>query len=366
MYTLVMENLEKWVGVENFENYEISSLGRLKNISTGRISKGNYTCAGYLQCSLRKNGSKKFFLMHRLVAQHFIPNPKNKPEVNHLGEKDDNRAFMLEWVTKSENIIHANEYKKKPVERNVKIIMIDEETDEIYKSFYTISDARDEYRHFKDYLDEDVAHRGYFWRTTEHELLKQNKAKKELENKEGEIWVKLEDSIYDKVNQFTHYQVSNFGRIKNHKNTIMKTNFQGNYEKIVLYNGEKKIMSVHQLVIMAFNVPNPENKYSVDHIDMNPKNNCLSNLKWATLAEQVQNKKDQKGVTKLNSRRKVYVTEPDGTLSLYLGAEFVSKEFGCCRTTIRKRIQSGELYKGYKFSYIFWDNLSWEDMSYFD
>jgi hypothetical protein len=59
---------------------------------------------GYLQIRLAKRPLQGTFLVHRLVAQHFIPNPENKPEVNHKwGNKEDNRASELEWVTEKEN-----------------------------------------------------------------------------------------------------------------------------------------------------------------------------------------------------------------------------------------------------------------------
>lgn len=68
---------------------------------------------GYLIVGLSKNGKRKNFYLHRLVAEAFIPNPENKPEVNHKkGNKYDNRACNLEWVTRSENQIHAKEVLK--------------------------------------------------------------------------------------------------------------------------------------------------------------------------------------------------------------------------------------------------------------
>lgn len=63
---------------------------------------------GYLEVALSKDGDIRTFLLHRLLAIHFIPNPKNLPQVNHInGIKNDNRLENLEWVTKRENTIHA-------------------------------------------------------------------------------------------------------------------------------------------------------------------------------------------------------------------------------------------------------------------
>ena len=73
----------------------------------GKILKPTNT-TGYSQLSLCINGKRKVFTVHRIVAQTFIPNKKNKPEVNHInGIKADNRVENLEWCTHKENFIHA-------------------------------------------------------------------------------------------------------------------------------------------------------------------------------------------------------------------------------------------------------------------
>jgi len=66
------------------------------------------TQRGYIACKLFKGGKRKYFFVHRLVAQSFIANPENKPEINHIdGNKANNHASNLEWVTSSENQKHA-------------------------------------------------------------------------------------------------------------------------------------------------------------------------------------------------------------------------------------------------------------------
>lgn len=95
---------EVWKPVVGYEGwYEVSNIGRVRRIG-GNLMKQHKTQFGYLALTLCKHGKVKGFQVHRLVAMAFVPNPQNKPFVNHLDEvKTNNRAENLEWVTSSEN-----------------------------------------------------------------------------------------------------------------------------------------------------------------------------------------------------------------------------------------------------------------------
>lgn len=88
--------------------YAILSDGRVLG-KAGVVLKLHKGTSGYMQVNCYKNGKlHKTFLVHRLVASAFIPNPENFPEVNHLdGDKSNNRFTNLKWVTRSENIKHG-------------------------------------------------------------------------------------------------------------------------------------------------------------------------------------------------------------------------------------------------------------------
>lgn len=103
---------EIWKDIEGYEGlYQISNLGRVKSFkrySEGKILKARKVTKGYLQVTLLKNGKGKNKKVHRLVAQAFIMNPNNCPQVNHInGNKTDNTVQNLEWVTNKENVQHA-------------------------------------------------------------------------------------------------------------------------------------------------------------------------------------------------------------------------------------------------------------------
>lgn len=113
---------EIWKDIMGYEGlYKISNFGRIKSLDrfilrkTGilsrikeKILKQNINNWGYLLVNLYKNTNAKSIKIHRFVAIHFIPNPSNLPEVNHIdGIKTNNKLENLEWSNKSLNQIHA-------------------------------------------------------------------------------------------------------------------------------------------------------------------------------------------------------------------------------------------------------------------
>ena len=109
---------EKWKIIEGFPKYLISNKGRIKILSTLEDKKVFVKDDGYIATTLG-DGKQSYKYVHRLVAEAFIKNKHDKPQVNHInGIKGDNKAENLEWVTPAENIKHAIDtgllkYKKK-------------------------------------------------------------------------------------------------------------------------------------------------------------------------------------------------------------------------------------------------------------
>lgn len=99
--------IEEWKDIPNYEGYyQASTLGRIKSLWYGKekILKLNGDGQGYLQVFLCKNGTKKIFKVHKLIALTFLPNPNNFPEVNHKNEnRSCNIKTNLEWCTTAYN-----------------------------------------------------------------------------------------------------------------------------------------------------------------------------------------------------------------------------------------------------------------------
>ena len=101
---------EVWKNIENFLGiYKISSWGRIKSVLYGKhFIMANPITEGYYRVGLTKKGKTNHFLVHRLFAIAFIPNPDAKPCINHKdGNRLNNKIENLEWCTYAENNQHA-------------------------------------------------------------------------------------------------------------------------------------------------------------------------------------------------------------------------------------------------------------------
>ena len=121
-----MNEVETFVDIEGFEKYEVSNLGRVRNIKSGRILKPFPNRGGYLRHKLYGYGKKKNLPLHRIIATAFIDNPDGKPCVNHIDEnKLNNDLSNLEWCTVKENNIHGTRTKRAAEKCFKKVIQLD-------------------------------------------------------------------------------------------------------------------------------------------------------------------------------------------------------------------------------------------------
>jgi hypothetical protein len=110
----IIPTSEVWKDIVGYEGlYQVSNLGNVKSLGNEfsrkeRVLKPSLQSKGYLTVVLQKNGIRNMVLVHRLVAEYFVSNPLNKPQVNHInGVKTDNNIENLEWVYHRENLDHA-------------------------------------------------------------------------------------------------------------------------------------------------------------------------------------------------------------------------------------------------------------------
>lgn len=105
--------IEEWRPIEGYEGlYEVSNTGFVRRVSDLMVLKFS-DLKGYCRVRLRKDGKRKMYLVHRLVAQAFIPNPLNLPQVNHIDEnKKNNNIDNLEWCDQIYNNLYGTRLER--------------------------------------------------------------------------------------------------------------------------------------------------------------------------------------------------------------------------------------------------------------
>ena len=273
--------------IDGFDKYFVSNMGNVKSDKTNRLLKVQKKI-GYSTVGLSIINKRYCFLIHRLVAKAFIPNPENKLTVNHINHNThDNRVENLEWSTSKEQNDHnyKTETKKRQTNRARSVVCFDKSTNEKIQEFRSLTEASvwlNEKSNsnnvesclagIRGSLNNNWMCKGYIWKYND------------LENKnlDNEIWKEIPENLTcGKKN----YWISNKGRFKNNRGKIIDTNNHNQYITISFRNGNNKINhQLHRIIAQIF-VSNTENKPFVNHIDGNKDNNYISNLEWATQSE---------------------------------------------------------------------------------
>lgn len=279
-------NTEIWKVIKDFPNYEVSTFGNVRNITTGKLRKQSIK-NGYNHLTLYNGSIEKTLKVHRLVAIAFISNPENKNTVNHKDHNPlNNNINNLEWSTMAEQNKHKREPSKetKSLIASRKVWRVDKNTNEKLELYQTLKLAAEWIIDNKFSLSENIDHLrkkiigvaqgkgqtafGYKW------------IYEQVETLENEIWKPIPSSL---INNNTGYFISSLGRVRNPRGRISSGVTESNgYVRIHI--GAKDKYYLHRLVVQVF-LENPENKTVVNHKDGNKSNSKLDNLEWVTPSE---------------------------------------------------------------------------------
>ena len=166
------ENEEIWKDIVDYEGlYQISNQGRVKSLKYGkeRIMKPGNNGDGYLFVWLWKNGERKKYKIHRLVAQAFLHNPNNLPQVNHKDEdKTNNKVDNLEWCSSKYNINYGTR-NQRCVDKISKPVLKYSKNGELIKEWKSLADVERNLGYFKTNISNCCTGRynsayGFIWK----------------------------------------------------------------------------------------------------------------------------------------------------------------------------------------------------------
>lgn len=274
-----INNPERWKPIVGFEEYLVSCDGKIYSSKSKKLMSQS-TNSGYKTVGLCKDGKTHRFFVHRLVALHWVDNPNKKEYVNHLDEnKTNNHYSNLEWSTQKEN----SQYSRR--------LLLTADQDLIDKIRSDYMNGKGEKEIASDTKIGVITIRKIICGTGSYKNISASVPPvKELHKKRKPVVVKIDRSPPSNRDEIwlefcDGYFVSNHGRVWNKKTgKIRELDVRGHKSPAIKIKNKTYIIS--RLVIESFSDVIPEdNERFVMHIDGNPLNNHIENLRWSSYGE---------------------------------------------------------------------------------
>lgn len=267
---------EEWKDIQGYEGlYQISNKGRVKSTRNNIILKPAMNNHGYYWVDLLNHGIRKHATIHRLVAQAFIPNPNNYPQVNHIDENTiNNQVSNLEWCTAQYNHDYGtrNERAIKHMAETISIpivqLSLNYELIKYWKSASSVNIQGIEHQHIAECCSGKIrTYKNYHW----------------FYKKDYDLWIKSKGNqeIWQPLKGFNNYLISNLGNIKTINGEIISSySKQNSYQLLVkLANkGHEHSYKIDELVALTF-IPNADTFKGIEHINGRYFDNRVINLR---------------------------------------------------------------------------------------
>lgn len=334
---------EIWKTVEEFDKYEVSNLGNVKVIKTGKIMKQTKTKPGYRTVSLTKEPGRCLSrFCHRLVAIAFIPNPENKPEVDHIDRKrHNNNVSNLTWATRKEQAANRA-YVSRDTKYMRSVWKCDKETGERIQLFESVALATMSIPHSSKNAKGQIRKAssgaifsafGYKWEYDDDEII------------EGEQWKEISPVTIgfppeDRLNYF----ISDKGRLRDPYRFIRYP--YPDEDKYMMFSIRGKSYKAHRITALTF-LDQPHGRDIVNQIDGGRSNCFLSNLEFVTQSENVIHAYE----TGLNTRvTSVCKYELSGKfIERYPSLITATREMKISRTSIQRSLATGTTVGGFQW-----------------
>ena len=323
---------EQWKKISYASNYKISNFGNIKNIKTSKLITINYKRLKDTNTRARPylshNGKSKGYYLHRIVAEHFIDNPDNLPEVNHKdGECYNNKVSNLEWITKNDNMKHAssnsliNRYKREIIIKN------------------KITGQVNKFSKLKDCAKFLNCSNGLISLTCSGKRVDKKYDMEYVNDKPKDI--DAIDIVWKPYLECNKYLVSDTGQVKNKKtNRIMLGSKQNGYRFVTLFinNSTPKMNRlIHRMVAQTF-LENIKKKPVVNHKDTDILNNHVDNLEWVTYKENMNTVETKNNLKKGKNSKIILHVE-------ILTGKIINEFYGASEAQEKINIDSGYVLK---------------------